>query len=101
MNHNNKIIANIIIFIICLLIAIGLLSITSNSNKKIIDKEIQSKGGIVENIDYRSFYTGPFHWIQKSERVYKITYKDKNNQIQEAWVDFGWSEKWIWDYKEK
>lgn len=94
----------IISYIIAIILLIFLAIAIYNSQATEINKVIKEKGGTIESVDRRLIHAGPFNWFSSNQTKYKIVYRDKDGENQEAWVKFGfivWSDKWVWDYKEK
>lgn len=88
-----------VIAVIALAIGIGYLA--EKGNKSNINKMISSKGGTITSIDARLMHIGPFYVRGKGQSIYKVDYKDKDGNKQEAWVRTGIIDDWIWDYKEE
>lgn len=91
---------NIILFIIFLSIAILIALWDNNSNESNINEKIIEMGGKVESIDSVLFDLGPFYFKGNGQSVYKIIYRDKNGNKQEAWMRTEFiNDEWVWDYK--
>jgi len=69
-------IQTILIVIVLLVLAFGIYSCTTNSDRKDITSWVQSNGETVTTIEFRQLRIGPY-WYMKNARYYRVQ-TDKN-----------------------
>ncbi len=78
------------VFVVCIFGRI------EESDKQTIQAALFSRGLSLVEHERRLIDIGPFYFVSKGERVYRVTEQDKSGRTQVEWVRFGFfGTEWV------